>query len=282
MESLGEQLRVKELYLGDIRIGDPVVESAVKLLVEPNDGKITTRRVLYFKGATIHDLNLTDISRRMTIKKEGSIKEAAKGGNRKLIEETVDASGQLLGGVSVVQFKRIAQIMLGKMGVIKHDGRLVMTADLKSGDKVIGQARYEATKFEKVGDVGATLKGFLDVPSYKHQSQMSGEPALLTRADVEMNLDSLPKDKDGFVYVKLEERFPLDSLGIERLAQDVLITADYKISSEQAHEITGALRLNLGHFAFKEMYGESDDEKKVTRIVRAKNLKATSRGEEEI
>ncbi len=282
MESLGEQLRVKELYLGDIRIGDPVVESAVKLLVEPSDGKITTRRVLYFKGATIHDLNLTDISRRMTIKKEGSIKEAPKGRHRKLIEETVDASGQLLGGVSVVQFKRIAQIMLGKMGVIKHDGRLVMTADLKSGDRVIGQARYEAVKFEKVGDVGTALKGFLDVPSYRHQSQMSGEPALLTKTDVEMNLDSLPKDNDGFVYVKLEERFPLDSLGIERLAEDVLITADYKISSEQTHEITGALRLNLGHFAYSEMYGHSDDDKKVTRIVPAKNLKATSRGEEEV
>jgi len=280
MKSLGEQLRVKELYLGDIRIGDPVVESAVKLLVEPSDGKITTRRVLYFKGATVHNLNLTDISRRMTIKREGTIKEASKGGNKKLIEETVDVGGQLLGGVSVVQFKRIAQIMLGKMGVIKHDGRLVMTADLKSGDRVIGQAKYEAIKFEKVRDVGTALKGFLDVPSYKHQSQMSGEPALLTRADVDMNLDSLPKDKDGFVYVKLEERFPLDSLGIERLAQDVLITADYKISSEQAHEIAGALRLNLGQFTFSEMYGHADDERKITRIVPAKNLKATSSGEE--
>lgn len=282
MKALGEQLRVKELNLGDIRIGEPQVESAVKLLVEPKDGKITTRRVLYFQGATIHNLDLTDVSRRMTIKKEGSIKEASKGGHKKLIEETVDIGGKLLGGVSVIQFKKIADIMLGKMGVIKHDGRLVMTADLKSGDKVIGQARYEAIKFEKVDNVASALKGFLDVPSYKHQSQMSGEPALLTRADVEMNLDSLPKDRDGFVYVKLEERFPLDSLGIEKLAKHVLITADYKISSEQAHEITGALRLNLGQFVFKEMYGEADEERKDTRIVPAKNLKATSRSEGEV
>ena len=256
MRKSQESFSIKQLKLGDLKLGDPILDNVVRLLLEPNDGKINIRRVTFMDGISIKDFDLTeDVSRRITLKGQGRVRENSKGSNSDIMVETIDAGGNMIGIGSLIQLGKIGRLLIQKSGLVSHDGKEIVKADLKFGDKIIGQAIYTITKYSKMSDVPKALGPLEGRLSYGHLEALSKTSSIVSESAVDVDLSSIEPSKQGYIAVNLGENFKMNNFSPEHLG-DVAITVDYLINventrKEAASTKSGSLRLSLGRFTFE-------------------------------
>lgn len=257
MSKSQESFSVKQLTLGDdLELGDPVLDNVVRLLLEPEDGKINVRRVTMMDGIDIKEVDLTtDLSHRITLKGRGRVKQDSKGSTQDIVVESIDAGGKMVGIGSLIQFGKIGRLLIQRSGLVSHDGKEIVKADLKFGDKIIGQARYTITKYNSMSDIGKALGPLEPHLSYGHLETLSRSSSIVSETAVDVDLSNIEPSKEGFIAVNLGENIRMNNFAPGHLG-NVAITVDYLINvenarAEAAKTKSGSLRLNLGRFSFQ-------------------------------
>lgn len=211
---------------------------------------------MFMDGISTKYFDLTkDVSHRITLKGQGRVRENSKGSSREIMVETIDAGGKIVGIGSLIQLGKIGRLLVQKSGLVSHDGREIVKADLKFGDKIIGQATYTITKYNKMSDIPKALGPLEGKLSYGHLEALSKTSSIVSESAVDVDLSSIEPSKQGYIAVNLGENFRMNNLEPEHLG-NVAITVDYLINvenakKEAANTRSGSLRLSVGRFTFE-------------------------------
>lgn len=255
LEEVG--ISLKQMRLSGLPMGNAILDHIVKLALEPKEAEIQVARVTTFDGISLRSFDpATDIRNRMTVRGQGKVSQSPSKGLTALAEETLDAGSKVVGIGSILQFRKIGQMLLKKGGLIAHDGTAKFRADLKLNGKPIGAATYTVYKYHSLKDLPESISSL--VPEDQREALLK-RPALITKALVDVDLKRAPVGKDGFVQIRLGENAEIGHLSRDH-GSNVIITACYDVSiksldqtvadvSVEAHK--GNLALDLGPFEFQ-------------------------------
>jgi len=250
-------LSLKQMKLADLPVGGALVDQILKMALEPREAEISIARITTFDGISLRSFDPTkDIRNRMTIRREGKISLSRSTKFRPLAEETLDAGTKMIGIGSVLQMRKIGQMLLQHGGLITHGGTAKYSAELRSNGRSIGKAVYTVYKYHSLRDLPKSVQNL--VPA-SERAEILKKPALITKALIDVDLSKAPTNKDGLVQVRLGETVDIHNLSRDG-GGNVVITAFYDIAvnslstaekarfSEHHNE---SLSLDLGPFTFE-------------------------------
>lgn len=255
-----------------IHFGHPIIDSVVRLLLDPKDKNIKLRRIVSFDGFDIGKVDLSKDSQRRMILRGGEI---PKGGgslkhqsatNREILEQVIDGGGKIVVGASLLQLRQIGRLLIRKSGIVAHDDSFKASSDLYFNGRQIGEVIYTIKKYNSLKSLEYLPKDLLDSMPFSHQSRAGDHPAVVSSVTAELDMQRIAPIEKGKIYISLGESFSTENIRSSNLINPATISVDYvldvkNIKGDPTLSAARSLKLEMGKFKYEPTHKVGFDAK---------------------